>query len=1028
MSATTVKERRIVRFRLAGLLLVATLVMIADADAQYFGRNKPGYSTFRFNVLQTPNFEIYHYLKDDSLLRTITQWSEEWYGIHQGFFRDTFKVKNPVIFYNTHADFQQTNTISSLIGTGTGGVTESLKNRVIMPVAPSLAQTDHTLGHELVHAFQYNMFLRRDTATKSSLANIPLWMIEGMAEYFSLGSVDPNTSMWMRDALINNDFPTIKQLSTDSRYFPYRYGQAFMSLAGKTWGDSLLVPLLMKTGELGFSKAADSILGYDEKTLSGMWKSATEIHYGKYISGRKDSLTGTKLISRDNAGRLNISPSISPDGKYIAFFSEKNVFSLDLYVADATTGRIVSRLAEAATRSVEDFNSNESTCSWSPDSRQFVFVVFSKGVNKLAFFDVKRGKITSEVAIRDVPSIFNPAWSPDGRKIAFTGMAGGAGDLYLYDIASGGVERLTFDTEANLHPSWSPDGRFLVYAQERKNSSEGLRRYTFNIALLDLTDRSVREPAIFSGAFNLNPLFSPDGEAIYFLSDADGFRNLYRYETGSGRLFRLTEYLTGISGITPWSPAISISHGTGRIAYNYYSGNSYQVVVADAGQFRADEVEADRLDFGPATLPPLRHAAANLVDTVLYSRADDFVLPADSVRCVSYKPRFKLDYLSNNTSVGTSGGIYRNNLGGSINMIFSDMVGDNQLYSSLALNGEIYDFGGQTAYINQKGKVKWGVAVSHIPYRAGSMSISRDSVRYQDGMIPVDVLMLDYIRMFEDNMMLYASLPFTQTRRLESTVSTSWYYYRVDRYNYYYLLNGASIGGTREKMPAPEGSNYQQISLAYVEDNSYSGMTSPMQGHRARFQADKYFGATDVFTALVDYRKYFWMKPVGLALRAYSYGMYGDGSETELLRPLYLGYPWLIRGYENVSYGQESSLGLNTLDISRLNGTRIAVANAELRFPFSGPEQLALIKSRYFLTDLNLFLDAGLAWYRGDEIILGRREAAVAPYQKYPLFSTGVSVRINVLGYLVLEPYYAFPMQNGGFRNGVFGLNFLPGW
>ncbi|MGE5348644.1 MAG: hypothetical protein ACM3NP_05110, partial [Actinomycetota bacterium] len=256
--------------RLGWVMLAAGLMIITDAEAQYFGRNKPGYSTFRFDVLQTPNFEIYNYLENDSLLKTISRWSEEWYGIHQGLFRDTFKVKNPVIFYNTHADFQQTNTISSLIGTGTGGVTESLKNRVIMPLAPSLAQTDHTLGHELVHAFQYNMFLRRDTASTASLANIPLWMIEGMAEYFSLGSVDPNTSMWMRDALISNDFPTIKQLSTDSRYFPYRYGQAFMALAGKTWGDSLLVPLLMKTGELGFSKVADTILGFDEKTLSGM--------------------------------------------------------------------------------------------------------------------------------------------------------------------------------------------------------------------------------------------------------------------------------------------------------------------------------------------------------------------------------------------------------------------------------------------------------------------------------------------------------------------------------------------------------------------------------------------------------------------------------------------------------------------------------------------------------------------------------------------------------------------------------------
>ncbi|TNF41632.1 MAG: tolB protein precursor, partial [Bacteroidetes bacterium] len=940
MNSDRVKMAR--GIRQAWVILVAGLVMITDADAQYFGRNKPGYSTFKFDVLQTPHFEIYNYLKDDSLLTTVSRWSEEWYGIHQRVFRDTFKVKNPVIFYNTHADFQQTNTISSLIGTGTGGVTESLKNRVIMPVAPSLAQTDHTLGHELVHAFQYNMFLRRDTASKASLANIPLWMIEGMAEYFSLGSVDPNTSMWMRDALLSNDFPTIKQLSTDSRYFPYRYGQAFMALAGKTWGDSLLVPLLMRTGELGFSKAADSILGYDEKTLSGMWKSATELHYGKYINGRKDSIIGTQLISRYNGGRMNISPSISPDGKYIAFFSEKNVFGLDLYIAEAVTGKTIKRLSEATTRSAEDFNSIESTGTWSPDSRRFAFVVFSKGMNKLAIFDTGKGRITREIEIKGVPGIFNPSWSPDGKKIAFSGMAGGVADLYLYDLALGRVEHLTSDPEANLHPSWSPDGRYLVYSQEMENHEPGLRKYTFNIALFDLNDRSIRVIDIFLGAYNLNPLFSPDGRSIYFLSDADGFRNLYRYDLSGEKLFRLTEYLTGISGITPWSPAISISPATGRIAYNYYSGNAYHIIVAEERQFEAVAVDPDRLDFGPATLPPMDHAAALLVDTTLYNRTQDIPLPADSVREVDYKPKFKLDYLSNNTNVGLSGGIYRNNLGGSVTMIFSDMVGNNQLYSALSLNGEIYDFGGQTAYINQKGKIKWGAALSHIPYRAGTMSLGRDSIMYQDAMIPVDVLQLDYIRMFEDNITLYAAWPFSQTRRLESTISSSWYYYRIDRYNYYYLLNGASVGVTREKMPAPGGSNFQQLSLAWVEDNSYSGMTSPMQGHRARVQADKYFGATDVFTVLADYRKYFWMKPVGLAFRAYSYGMYGGKKGEGVLQPLYLGYPWLIRGYENVSYGQESTLGTGSLDISRLSGTRVAVANAELRVPFSGPEQLAL--------------------------------------------------------------------------------------
>ena len=209
------------------LILSGYLFFGINADAQYFGRNKPGYRSFKFDVIQTPYFEIYHYLKNDSLLNTLTSWSEQWYLNHQKIFRDTFKTRNPVIFYNNHPDFQQTNTINSLIGTGTGGVTESLKNRVIMPVAPSLSQTDHTLGHELVHAFQYNMFIKEDTTVRMSINNIPLWMVEGMAEYFSIGSVDPNTAMWIRDALLNNRFPTLKKLSDQSEYFPYRYGQSF---------------------------------------------------------------------------------------------------------------------------------------------------------------------------------------------------------------------------------------------------------------------------------------------------------------------------------------------------------------------------------------------------------------------------------------------------------------------------------------------------------------------------------------------------------------------------------------------------------------------------------------------------------------------------------------------------------------------------------------------------------------------------------------------------------------------------------
>jgi outer membrane protein assembly factor BamA len=105
------------------------------------------------------------------------------------------------------------------------------------------------------------------------------------------------------------------------------------------------------------------------------------------------------------------------------------------------------------------------------------------------------------------------------------------------------------------------------------------------------------------------------------------------------------------------------------------------------------------------------------------------------------------------------------------------------------------------------------------------------------------------------------------------------------------------------------------------------------------------------------------------------------------------------------------------------------VANAELRVPVTGPERYALIKSKCFQTEASHFFDSGLAWNSDSKVILDFNPVSIMNYrERYPVFSTGVSLRVNLLGYLVIEPYYAFPLQNGGFKNGSFGINFTPGW
>jgi hypothetical protein len=62
-----------------------------------------------------------------------------------------------------------------------------------------------------------------------------------MAEYLSLGRSDVNTATWLRDAARRNDVPSIRKLTTDPRYFPYRYGQALWAYVGGRYGDQAVV-------------------------------------------------------------------------------------------------------------------------------------------------------------------------------------------------------------------------------------------------------------------------------------------------------------------------------------------------------------------------------------------------------------------------------------------------------------------------------------------------------------------------------------------------------------------------------------------------------------------------------------------------------------------------------------------------------------------------------------------------------------------------------------------------------------------
>lgn len=1008
------------------ILLIALTTSCPVVYGQYFGRNKPRYRSFDFKVLQSPHFEIYHYLNDSSA-GYIAELSERWYALHQNSFQDTIKFKNPIIFYNNHAEFQQTTAIGGAIGVGTGGVTEALKNRVVMPMMETWAQTDHVLGHELVHAFQYNMLKDTDTLSLQNIQNLPLWMVEGLAEYLSIGRIDEHTAMWMRDAVLNNDIPSIKDLNTNPKYFPYRYGQAFWAFVGSYWGDSTVINLYNNTAKFGLEAAVDVVLKLNTKALSNMWKAALNTHFKPLMKDSSEQrIIGRKLFDEKNEGEMNISPALSPDGKYMIFLSQRDLFSMDLFLADAQTGKTIRKLSSSEMNNhIDAISFIESAGTWSPDSRLFAYVVFSKGRNELVIIDVVKNRVVRKIAIPGVPAISNPAWSPLDNRIAFTGLVDGQSDLYIYDMDKQTIQKLTDDWYSDIQPSWSPGGQKIVFATDRVSwYSQNKSPRHLNLAILNLSDSSIRNIEVFPGADNLNPVFKDD-DSFWFLSNRDGFRNLYSYNLSADSVYQHTNYYTGISGITTFSPAISYSWKSKDLAYSYYQKSGYTIYTTPLDSLTGLSVNRDSINFKAATLPPYEPIKRIFIQHYIDTLNAYTAVAKTSLKTVPYRPKFQLDYIGN-TTVGVSVSNVGTGLVGGVNALFSDILSNNQLFAGIALNGEIYDFGGQVAYFNQKRRVGWGVSLSHIPYRSGGVGLGLDSLNVGDTTVQVDNYALDILRTFEDQVRLFSFLPISQTRRVELSGSYARYGFRIDRFNNYYF-QGFKIAEKREKLPAPDGYDLWNINTAFVEDNSFFGIASPMKGHRYRYEVGKVGGAFNFYTLLADFRKYIYLKPVSLAARAYYYGRYGTDVDQGRISPLFLGFPTLIHGYDDVYLSDNFGEASDRLTINDLYGNRILAANFEVRLPFTGPRRLALIHSKYFFTELNLFADVGTVWSpptfetrENTNFVKGRSGRIIV--------STGLSMRVNLFGQLIIEPYYAIPWQRDDVKSGVWGFNFIPGW
>ncbi len=148
----------------------------------------------------------------------------------------------------------------------------------------------------------------------------------------------------------------------------------------------------------------------------------------------------------------------------------------------------------------------------------------------------------------------SPVWSPDSRSLAFRSNRAGSFDVYITDATGGEVRRLTFDSGAETPEAFTPDGKSLLFSAFKTPTAETAAFPSSRLTQLYSVPVEGGRPMLVSATPVLYPVFSPVNKNILYYQDIKGFedqwrkhhtssdtRDVWMFDLKSGKHVNLTE-------------------------------------------------------------------------------------------------------------------------------------------------------------------------------------------------------------------------------------------------------------------------------------------------------------------------------------------------------------------------------------------------------------------------------------------------------------------------------------------------------
>ncbi|MCH8822130.1 MAG: PD40 domain-containing protein [Planctomycetes bacterium] len=252
----------------------------------------------------------------------------------------------------------------------------------------------------------------------------------------------------------------------------------------------------------------------------------------------------------------NTAPSWSPDGKKIAFYSNRDG-NYEIYIMN-TDGTNQTRLTHTPER--------DYLPRWSPDGSKIVFFSGSKGQFQIHVMNAdgtQTKALTNELCNHE-----DPSFSYDGSQIYYNTDCDGDHEIYVMNADGTDPKRLSRNTIRDYTPRSSPDGQRIAFVASIDDKFDSPAIHIMN------SDGSNRIQLTKTRAESA-PIWSPDGAKIAFCSRRDGANDIYLIRPDGTGEQRLTSHPAHDTSIT-WSPDAS------KIAFASKRDGSWQIYIMNS--------------------------------------------------------------------------------------------------------------------------------------------------------------------------------------------------------------------------------------------------------------------------------------------------------------------------------------------------------------------------------------------------------------------------------------------------------------